>query len=300
MQCLHAICNAYMHHAMPTCTMQCLHALCNAYMHFNQHCSDIHPFIDFHNHSEFATHFRNTMHSKYTITPPFLLPFIQSSHHHPPFILLITNNYEILQPPPPLPFRLQLPSPFPSSSSPSLQLPSPLPFILLPFPSSSSPSLQLPPLPFSFLLPLPSDTSSPSPPNPQAASSYTTSLTIGMPISSMLMYGSGEITERAAKSTRLPIMCIRNRPSFFSRILRGFLKRYWNMNCSLQATKGKHHTPYLRPCKPNNSGHRPIGQSFISQKSVYVCLKCDIQISVCNLGNTGTNRNQSKHNLRVV
>ena len=161
MQCLHAICNAYMHHAMPTCTMQCLHALCNAYMHFNQHCSDIHPFIDFHNHSEFATHFRNTMHSKYTITPPFLLPFIQSSHHHPPFILLITNNYEILQPPPPLPFRLQLPSPFPSSSSPSLQLPSPLPFILLPFPSASSPSLQLPPPPsFRHLLPISSQSPS--------------------------------------------------------------------------------------------------------------------------------------------
>lgn len=40
--------------------------------------------------------------------------------------------------------------------------------------------------------------------------------TMGMPISLVAMYGSGEMTERAAKLTRFPIMCIRNRPAFFS------------------------------------------------------------------------------------
>lgn len=40
--------------------------------------------------------------------------------------------------------------------------------------------------------------------------------TIGMPISLVAIYGSGEMTERAAKFTRFPIMCILKRPSFFS------------------------------------------------------------------------------------
>mmetsp|Transcript_45438 Transcript_45438/g.81739 ORF Transcript_45438/g.81739 Transcript_45438/m.81739 type:complete len:338 (-) Transcript_45438:445-1458(-) len=37
-----------------------------------------------------------------------------------------------------------------------------------------------------------------------------------MPISAGSMFGSGEITERAAKFTRLPIIFMRKRPSFFS------------------------------------------------------------------------------------
>mmetsp|Transcript_37020 Transcript_37020/g.104515 ORF Transcript_37020/g.104515 Transcript_37020/m.104515 type:complete len:299 (+) Transcript_37020:4226-5122(+) len=39
----------------------------------------------------------------------------------------------------------------------------------------------------------------------------------GTPISPVPMHGSGEMTERAAKFTRLPIMLLRNSPSFFSR-----------------------------------------------------------------------------------
>lgn len=34
------------------------------------------------------------------------------------------------------------------------------------------------------------------------------------------MYGSGEMTERQAKLTRLPIMFLRNSPSFFSNCCR--------------------------------------------------------------------------------
>lgn len=37
-----------------------------------------------------------------------------------------------------------------------------------------------------------------------------------MPISLVPMYMSGQMTDRAAKSTRFPIMCLRNSPSFFS------------------------------------------------------------------------------------
>ncbi len=48
---------------------------------------------------------------------------------------------------------------------------------------------------------------------------------MGTPISSMLMYGSGEITDRAAKSTLFPIMFLRKSPSFFSII---YTKRVWN------------------------------------------------------------------------
>lgn len=41
---------------------------------------------------------------------------------------------------------------------------------------------------------------------------------MGIPISLVPMYMSGQMTERAAKSTRFPIMCLRNSPSFFSSI----------------------------------------------------------------------------------
>lgn len=41
---------------------------------------------------------------------------------------------------------------------------------------------------------------------------------MGIPISLVPMYMSGQMTERAAKSTRFPIMCFRNSPSFFSSI----------------------------------------------------------------------------------
>mmetsp|Transcript_98864 Transcript_98864/g.308315 ORF Transcript_98864/g.308315 Transcript_98864/m.308315 type:complete len:348 (+) Transcript_98864:62-1105(+) len=55
-----------------------------------------------------------------------------------------------------------------------------------------------------------------------ATSGYANSSAIicGMPISEVSMLGSGEITERAAKFTRFPIIFILKRPSFFSRSCR--------------------------------------------------------------------------------
>lgn len=48
--------------------------------------------------------------------------------------------------------------------------------------------------------------------------------TSGTPISSILMLTSGEMTDRAAKLTRFPIICLRKSPSFFSRIYRNIVE----------------------------------------------------------------------------
>jgi len=61
---------------------------------------------------------------------------------------------------------------------------------------------------------------------------------MGMPFSLVPMYISGQMTDRAAKSTRFPIMCLRNSPSFFSNSFENKSEQL-NGETQKQATSGR-------------------------------------------------------------